>query len=45
MGILFLVAWLFLFITKKENRKEMLIISILLGIAGPIVNYIYIQDW
>mgnify|MGYP000515945139 CR=1 FL=1 len=34
LGLVFFVIWLFLFLFRKDTRKEMLIMSILFGIAG-----------
>lgn len=45
MGILFMLVWLVLFFLRKDNRKEMLIISALSAIAGPIADILYTQDW
>jgi hypothetical protein len=45
LGLLFLVVWTILFLWRKDVRKEMLGMSIFFGIAGLIVEAIYIQDW
>lgn len=45
MGLIFLAIWLALFIWRKNTRKEMLIISIIFGIIGPFVEFIYTTDW
>jgi len=45
LGIIFLIIWVILFLLKKDIRKEMLIISIIFGFAGLIVEPVYIQDW
>jgi len=44
-GIILLVIWLILFYLRKDVRKEMLFISIIFGIFGPFLNYIYFIDW
>lgn len=44
-NIILLLIWTFLFIRRKDTRKEMLVISIIFGIAGPIAEMIYIKDW
>ncbi|MGD9276017.1 MAG: lycopene cyclase domain-containing protein [Candidatus Pacearchaeota archaeon] len=44
VGIYF-VIWLLLFIKRKDTRKEMLIISLLFGLIGPLVETIHIKDW
>ena len=37
--------WLFLFIHRRDLRREMLIISTILGIAGPLVELWYLRDY
>ena len=43
--IIILIIWLILFFSRKDTRKEMLIISIIFGISGLIVAPIYLTDW
>jgi hypothetical protein len=45
MGLIFLVIWTFLFIFRKNLRREMLTMSILFGIAGALVERVYLHDW
>ena len=45
MGILLLVVWLILFFWRKDLRKDMLSVSILFAIVGPLVSIIYTIDW
>ncbi len=45
MGSLFLVIWLILFLLRKNLRKEMLTMSIMFGIAGILIERVYIHDW
>jgi len=40
-----LVIWVILFLQRKDTRKEILIISIVLGFVGLIVDPIYASDW
>jgi hypothetical protein len=45
MGIIFFIFWLFLFLWRKDVRKEMLIMSVIFGALGPIVDLLYTRDW
>lgn len=45
LTLLLFCIWLTLFITRKDSRKEMLAISLIFGIAGPIAEVFYIKDW
>lgn len=42
---LFLLIWLILFLWRKDIRKEMFIISLLLGIGGIISEFTHVKDW
>lgn len=42
---LFLAVWLGLFIWRKNTRKEMLVMSTILGVVGFVTVFVYIQDW
>lgn len=43
---LLLVPWIILFLLRKDLRKEMLYISLVVGAAGVIVEYLwYTKDW
>lgn len=44
-SLLFILIWLVFFLWRKDTRKEMLIISLLFGIAGSLSQIIYIKDW
>ncbi|HJX49846.1 MAG TPA: lycopene cyclase domain-containing protein [Candidatus Nanoarchaeia archaeon] len=43
--LILLIFWLILFLWRKDTRKEMLIISIIFGFIGLIVEGVYILDW
>lgn len=45
MNLLLLIVWLFLFAWRKDTRKEMLVMSIIFALAGPMADFIYTQDW
>jgi len=45
MDLLFLAFWLFLFLRRKDTRKEILTISLIFGVAGPLAETVYTQDW
>jgi hypothetical protein len=45
LGLIFLVVWLILFLWRKDTRKEMLIMSLIFGFAGPLADILYTQDW
>jgi hypothetical protein len=45
LGLIFLIFWIVLFIWRKDTRKEMLVISFIFGIAGLLVEPVYINDW
>lgn len=40
-----LIIWIILYLLRSDVRKEMLTISPIIGIAGPIYEYFHIQDW
>jgi len=40
-----LIIWIILFLWRKDVRREMIIMSFLFGIAGPISELIYTIDW
>lgn len=44
-SLVLLVIWLALFAWRKDIRKEMIIISVICGLAGPVLELIYILDW
>jgi len=43
--LLSLPIWLFLFIRRRDLRREMLIVSLITGIAGPISELWYLKDY
>lgn len=45
MTLIFLVIWLVLFLLRKDFRDEMLKISIIFAIAGPLSEIVYLRDW
>lgn len=45
MACTFLTIWLSLFIWRTSNRKEMLTMSLILAIFGPISDILYTRDW
>lgn len=40
-----LPVWLILFLHRKDFRKEILIVSFIIGIAGPVSELWYLQDY
>lgn len=44
-ALLFLIVWLSLFLWRKDARKEMLILSSIFMVIGPITELIYTIDW
>lgn len=45
MGLLYLIIWIFLFLRRKDLRKEMLLLSFASAIFGPLSELIYFKDW
>src|SRR3989344_6395340 len=45
MGLVFFVIWMILFLWRKDTRKEILIMSIIFGIGGPLGDILYTKDW
>jgi hypothetical protein len=43
--LLALTIWIFFFVTRKNIRKEMLILSLIFGIPGPLAAYVHLIDW
>ena len=43
--VFLLAIWLILFALRKDVRKEMIIISIIFAVIGPIVEFVYVVDW
>lgn len=40
-----MLFWLVLFLWRKDARKEMLVMSLMFGVAGLLVELTYVQDW
>lgn len=40
-----LLAWVLLFFWRKDVRKEMLFVSIPMGVISPFLEWLYIIDW
>ncbi len=45
MALTFFIVWLILFIWRKNTRKEMIIMSLVFTLAGPLTEVVYTQDW
>jgi hypothetical protein len=45
MGLIFAIFWVGLFIWRKDTRKEMLVMSTIFSIAGPLADILYTKDW
>jgi len=43
--IIWAAVWLAFFLLAKKRRKQMLIMSLIFGFAGPIGESIHIRDW
>ena len=43
--LVLIIIWLILFFLRKDVRKEMLILSLVAGFAGLIVDPVYSSDW
>ena len=43
--IIFLAIWLVLYLLRKDIRKEMLIMSLIIAVVGPISEYWYFKDY
>ena len=43
--LILLVLWIILFIWRKDIRKEMLVLSLLFGLGGPIAEAVHVLDW
>jgi len=44
-ALVMFVIWIILFLWRKDIRREMLVISILMGVLSIPLNYLYVQDW
>lgn len=40
-----MIIWIILFMLRTDLRREMLMVSPVVGVAGPIYEYFHIQDW
>lgn len=45
LGLLFTVIWVSLFLWRKDTRTQMLLVSIIGALAGPVMDHLYIQDY
>lgn len=45
MGLTFLAIWLILFFYRKDTRKELVIVSSVFALGGPIMDILFTQDW
>ncbi len=45
MAIGFALMWLLFFMWRKDTRREMVVVSIIFGILGPLANILYVKDW
>jgi len=43
--IFFLLVWLILFLLRRDTRKEMFIMSLLVAPMGPISEFFYLRDY
>ena len=44
-NIIGLIIWIFIFLRRKDLRKEMLLLSFIFGISGLFAEIIYTKDW
>ena len=44
-ALIFGVVWLVFFLKRRDLRREMLVLSVLAGILGPISEHFYLQDY
>jgi hypothetical protein len=44
-SIFFLLVWLILFLRRKDLRKEMIIMSLLVAPMGPLSEFFYLRDY
>lgn len=45
LSCLFLIGWLFLYIQRKDERAELLSLSLLLALFGVVGDMLYVKDW
>jgi|SRR3989344_2485510 len=45
LGILFLLGWLFLYVRRRDERGELLALSVPLAVMGIAADSLYIKDW
>lgn len=43
--LLFIFVWLAFFLLRRDTRKEMFVISLIFGVAGPLSQIVYLNDW
>jgi hypothetical protein len=44
-ALAYLLVWVGIFWKRKKLRREMLYISILFAVAGPVADFLYFKDW
>lgn len=44
-GLIFGLVWLAFFVARKDLRREMLTLSLLIGVLGPLSEHFYLQDY
>jgi hypothetical protein len=45
MGCLFLSVWLFLYWRRRDERRELLLLSLLFAVFGIAADVLYVKDW
>ncbi len=45
MALIFFAVWLALYILRKDNRREMIVMSLIFGFIGPFADILYTKDW
>lgn len=45
LAVFFLLIWLMLFFHRKDVRREMLTMSSMVAIFGPLTDIVYTKDW
>ncbi|MDO8552046.1 MAG: lycopene cyclase domain-containing protein [bacterium] len=45
LGAFFVAGWFFLYIRRKDERRELLMLSSMFAVFGVASDFLYIQDW
>ena len=45
LGLAFLGVWLLLYVRRRDVRKKMRIMSMIVAVMGPAADTVYVQDW